>query len=147
MEKIYKFGKRSLNNLKGIHPILVQLMMQAITHSPYDFTITDGLRTTEMQQKLYAKGRTTEGKVVTNADGVKNKSNHQAKDDGYGYAVDLYPYIDGSVRLNALPELKEIAQHIKKVAEEMDIKISWGGDWNLKGKMKKDYPHFELKLD
>ena len=74
-----KFGQRSLNSLKGIHPDLVKVMTESVKYSPIDFTITDGLRTTAQQQALYAKGRTTAGNKVTNADGVKNKSNHQAK--------------------------------------------------------------------
>ena len=138
----FKFGQRSLNSLKGIHPDLVKVMTEAIKTSSIDFTITDGLRTTAQQQALYAKGRTTAGSKVTNADGVKNKSNHQAKSDGYGYAIDLYPYYNGSVQVNDDKTIiNKIAPHIKKVAKEMGINIEWGGDW----KSFKDYPHFELK--
>lgn len=138
----YKFGTRSLNTLKGIHPNLVAVLTKAIATSPVDFTLTDGLRTTAQQQALYAKGRTTAGSKVTNADGVKNKSNHQAKSDGYGYAIDLYPYYNGSVQVNDDKTIiNKIAPHIKKVAKEMGINIEWGGDW----KSFKDYPHFELK--
>jgi hypothetical protein len=32
---------------------------------------------------------------VTNADGVTNKSNHQAHDDGYGHAIDCCFIVDG----------------------------------------------------
>ena len=138
----FKFGTRSLKSLKGIHPDLSKVLTKAIETSPIDFTITDGLRTTAQQKALYAKGRTTSGSIVTNADGVKNKSNHQAKSDGYGYAVDLYPYYNGSVQVNDDKTLiNKIAPHIKKVAKEMGINIEWGGDW----KSFKDYPHFELK--
>lgn len=138
----FKFGTRSLKSLKGIHPDLNKVLTKSIETSPVDFTITDGLRTTAQQKALYAKGRTTSGSIVTNADGVKNKSNHQAKSDGYGYAVDLYPYYNGSVQVNDDKTLiNKIAPHIKKVAKELGIKIEWGGDW----KSFKDYPHFELK--
>lgn len=138
----FKFGTRSLKSLKGIHPDLNKVLTKSIETSPVDFTITDGLRTTAQQKALYAKGRTTSGSIVTNADGVKNKSNHQAKSDGYGYAVDLYPYYNGSVQVNDDKTLiNKIAPHIKKVAKEMGINIEWGGDW----KSFKDYPHFELK--
>ena len=96
-QKENKFSQRSLNSLNGIHPDLVKVMKEAIKYCPADFTITDSLRTTVEQQALYAKGKTVPGGIVTNADGVKNKSNHQAKSDGYGYAVDLYPYHSGKV--------------------------------------------------
>lgn len=135
------FSKRSLNNLKGIHPQLVSVMKEAIKNTPVDFTITDGVRTVAEQQALYAKGRTASGRIVTNADGIRNKSNHQAKADGYGYAVDLYPYYNGTVHVNDDIRLREIAKHILKVAKGMGIKVDWGGNW----KNFKDYPHFELK--
>lgn len=134
------FSKRSLDNLKGVHPDLVKLMHETIIATPIDFTITDGVRSTQQQQELYAQGRTKPGQKVTNCDGVRKKSNHQVKQDGYGYAVDLYPYWDGSVQVNDTNSLKVIAKHIKSVAEQLGIRIEWGGDWRMK-----DYPHFELK--
>ena len=136
-----KFSQRSLNSLKGIHPDLVKVMTEAVKYSPIDFTITDGVRTTAQQQALYAKGRTVPGTKVTNADGIRSKSNHQAKSDGYGYAVDLYAYHSGKVQVNDDKSLKTIAAHIKSVASKLGIKIEWGGDW----KSIIDYPHFELK--
>lgn len=138
------FGERSLNNLKGVHPNLVKVMTEAIKNTPIDFTITEGLRTLERQQQLYAQGRTIPGTIVTKRDGVKIKSNHQAKSDGFGHAVDLYPYYNGSLQMldKGVPDAqKKIAAHIKSVAEELNIGIEWGGDW----KSPYDPPHFELK--
>ena len=138
----FKFSQRSLNSLKGIHPDLEKVMTEAIKTSSVDFTITDGLRTTAQQQALYAKGRTAPGKIVTYTDGVKKKSNHQAKSDGYGYAVDLYAYYGGKVQVDDDKTIiNKIAPHIKSVAKKLGINIEWGGDW----KSFKDYPHFELK--
>ncbi|MYZ60720.1 M15 family peptidase [Elizabethkingia anophelis] len=140
----YKLGERSLKNLDGVHPNLVKVMKAAIVNSPVDFTITDGVRTLKRQQELYAQGRTKPGIKVTNADGIKNKSNHQAKADRFGHAVDLYPFFLGQVQVNhkdTIKNLKLIADHIKKVAKELCIGITWGGDW----KSPYDPPHFELK--
>lgn len=138
----FKFGQRSLNSLKGIHPDLVKVMTEAIKTSPVDFTITDSLRTTEQQQALYAQGRTKAGSKVTNVDGVKVKSNHQAKSDKYGYAVDLYAFYNGAVQVkDDKTIINKLAPHIKATAKKLGIKIEWGGDW----KSFKDYPHFELK--
>lgn len=136
---MYSFSQRSKNNLLFIHPDLVKVMNEAIKNSPIDFIITDGIRSTEEQRKLYNQGRTTPGKIVTNADGVNNKSNHQVKTDGYGYAVDLYPFYNGSAQLNDAKSLKVISDHIKSVAKELGVNVQWGGDWKFK-----DYPHFEL---
>lgn len=138
-----KLGNRSLKNLEGVHPNLVKVMKAAIENSPYDFTIVCGVRTMAEQKALYAQGRTTKGAKVTNADGVRNKSNHQAKSDGYGHAVDIYPFYNGSVQVNdkdVIPRLKAISNHIKQVAKELNIPITWGGDW----KSPYDPPHFQL---
>ncbi|AQW91339.1 M15 family metallopeptidase [Elizabethkingia anophelis] len=140
----YKLGERSLKNLDGVHPNLVKVMKAAIVNSPVDFTITEGVRTLKRQQELFAQGRTKPGIKVTNADGVKNKSNHQAKADGFGHAVDLYPFFLGQVQVNhkdTIKNLKLISDHIKKIAKELGINITWGGDW----KSPYDPPHFEIK--
>ena len=141
---MYKLGTRSLTNLEGVHPDMVKLIKESITDSPVDFTVVEGLRTRKRQQELYAQGRTKPGVRVTNVDGVKKKSNHQVKEDGYGNAVDIYPYFLGQVQVNhkdTIKCLKQIADHIKAKAEELEIPITWGGDW----KSPYDPPHFELK--
>ena len=136
-----RFGAQSIKNLQGQHPNLVKLMTEAIKDSTIDFTITDGGRTVAMQQALYAKGRTKPGGVVTNADGIKNKSNHQAKSDGYFHAVDLYPYVNGAIDFNdKANRLTIIANHIKATAKRLGIKVTWGGDF----KSILDRPHFEV---
>lgn len=143
----YQLSKRSLDNLVGVHPDLVKVIKAAITNSPVDFTIVCGLRTTKEQQAIFAQGRTKPGLKVTNADGVKNLSNHQdeadGKKDGLGAAVDLYPFFEGKVQVNhkdTIARLKDIAAHIKAVAREMGVKIIWGGDW----RNPYDPPHFQL---
>lgn len=140
-KKMFSLGKQSLDTLKGVHPDLVKVMMEAIKESPVDFTITDGGRTTAMQQALYAKGRTKPGHIVTKADGVRNKSNHQAWKDGYYHAVDLYPYVNGNIDFDdKANRLSIIAPHIIGVGKKMGIKIEWGG----KFLSINDKPHFQL---
>lgn len=143
----YKLSKRSLDNLVGVHPNLVKVIKAAIVDSPVDFTIVCGLRTTKQQQEIFAQGRTKPGMKVTNADGVKNLSNHQdeadGKKDGLGVAVDLYPFYLGKVQVNhedTIKNLKLIAVHIKATGAKMGIKIVWGGDW----RSPYDPPHFQL---
>ena len=54
---MYKFHQRSLNNLSTVHPDLQRVMLEAITNSPYDFGVTEGLRTKERQQQLFDQGK------------------------------------------------------------------------------------------
>lgn len=146
------FGKGSLEKLKGVHYDLVRVMNEAIKDTPIDFTIFSGVRTLQEQKDLYALGRTKVnpdgkskskpmGNVVTKADGVNNKSNHQVKADGFGWAVDLYPYVNGKIQFNDVNSLRVISAHILATAKCLNIKVSWGGNWDFK-----DYPHFELKM-
>ena len=137
--------------MKGVHPKLIELMKKAISDSPYDFKIVQGLRTAAYQNELYQQGRTRPGKIVTKLDGYNRKSNHQAKADGYGHAVDIavcgyYDQNGNYVKSTTDAEmfdnrkLVEISRHVKAVAKEMGLDIVWGGDW----KTLYDTPHYEL---
>lgn len=140
---MYKFSEKSLKRMEGVHPKLRKLMELSIKDSPYDFMIVQGVRTAAYQNELYQQGRTKPGKIVTNCDGYKNKSNHQAKRDGYGHAIDfaIYdPSIAGKIDWDTTSKYKAVAEHIKATAKENNINVQWGGDW----KKFKDYPHIEL---
>ena len=140
---MFKFSNRSIDSLKGVHPRLTILMGVALQDSPVDFTITDGVRTTEQQQKLYAQGRSAPGPIVTNLKGVGNElSKHQIQADGQGHAVDLYPYVNGKIQTDDKKNLRTIADHIKATAKRLGYNITWGGDWTN----PVDMPHFELKI-
>lgn len=140
-----KASQRTLDNLKDVHPDLVSVILEALETTENDFTVTEGIRTTERQQELYSRGRTKPGRKVTWTDGITRKSKHQKQETGYSHAVDLYPYYENSVHTKgpeAHERLKKIAVHIKKVAKEKKIKITWGGDWGL----KYDAPHFQIEI-
>lgn len=140
---MYKFSEKSLKRMEGVHPKLRKLMELSIKDSPYDFMIVQGVRTAAYQNELYQQGRTKPGKKVTNCDGYKNKSNHQAKQDGYGHAIDfaIYdPSIAGKIDWDNEKKYKAVAEHIKAIAKENNINVQWGGDWEK----FKDYPHIEL---
>lgn len=136
--QLYRFSNRSKEKLKGLHPKLIEFAEELIKISSRDFCITQGIRTTEEQQKLYQQGRTTPGKVVTNCDGIRFKSNHQIKGDGLGYAFDIAILKNGKITWDAkyYIELGEKAQELMQ-----KYNIEWGGNW----KSFKDYPHWELR--
>ena len=145
----YSFAQSSLDKMEKVHPKLIEVMKAAIENSPYDFRITDGARTAEEQFALYQIGRSKPGRIVTNCDGKRAKSNHQIKSDGSGHAVDIFPcgVIENGVYRKFTSEegydekkLKLIANHILEVAKSKNVNIEWGGNWKMK-----DTPHFELK--
>lgn len=148
MKKQYNFSKRSLDFLVGIHPDLVNFMKELIKISPYDFRITDGVRTAEEQNYLYKQGRTIPGIKVTKVDGYKEKSNHQPKIDGFGYAVDIGVLVEENDKIVYKGEWKDFHyyQDIYNIAKKNGLlekyNIEWGGNcW----KTFKDAPHWQIK--
>lgn len=121
---MYKFSKRSLNNLKGVDKRLVNLMTEVLSLSPHDFGITEGLRTKERQSQLVKEGKSQ-----------TMNSYHLC-----GKAVDIVVYINNRVTWE-LKYYKEVADIVKKVATEKGLKVTWGGDW----KTLIDGPHFQLE--
>lgn len=88
--------------------------------------ITDGYRTFAEQDKIYAKGRTAPGKIVTKAKGGQSYHN-------YGLAFDCYFTENGKVTFK-----KGITPEVAKIGEELGLE--WGGRW----KSIVDLPHFQL---
>ena len=120
----WKLGKKSLERLAGVKEPLQNVIKSAIVDSPYDFSITCGLRTVEEQKVLVATGksRTMKSKHLT------------------GDAVDIAVFVDGKLTWE-LKYYKKVAAHIKKVAAKLGVKITWGGDWQS----FIDGPHFQLE--
>ncbi len=119
----YHFSKKSLDRMKGVHPDLVKVMKLAISRSPIDFTVLEGLRTKERQQELVAKGasKTMNSRHLT------------------GHAIDVAPLLNGQVSWD-WPLYHQLAPVIKEAAEELAVDIEWGGDWST----FKDGPHWQL---
>lgn len=119
----FKFSKRSLNRMSGVHPDLVEVMKLALSRSPIDFTIVEGVRTSKRQRELVAKGasKTLNSRHLT------------------GHAIDIAPYVDGQVRWD-WPLFYRIEPIVKKAANDLGVDIQWGGDW----KSFQDGPHWQL---
>lgn len=119
----FTLSKRSLNNLNGVHPDLVKVVKLAITYTPVDFVVTEGLRTKERQEALVKAGasRTMNSRHLT------------------GHAVDLAALVGGQVRWD-WPLYERISQAMLRAAKELKVKLIWGGSWAT----FKDGPHFEL---
>ncbi len=129
----------SLERLKGVNPILIDILIEAAKDSPHRFEIPrdGGLRTTERQKELYSYGRTDKTKkIITQVDGVIKKSEHQK-----GTAFDIFILLPGNKASWDKVMLTEVAKHILNVAKtKFNVTLEWGGLW----KSFKDYPHFQL---
>lgn len=116
-------NQRSLDRLKGVNEDLVEIVLRASNLSSVPFIVTEGLRTTQRQAELLARGasKTMASKHIT------------------GRAVDVAAVVDGKVSWE-WKYYAQIATAFKQAATDLGIKIRWGGDW----KYFKDGPHFEL---
>lgn len=133
---MYRFSRTSEKRMMYLHPNLQKFFIELLEISPYDFSISQGIRTAEEQNKLYQQGRTTLGKIITNCDGYKIKSKHQVKSDGFGHAGDIAILVDGKVTWEE-KYYKEVARVGRVLMQKYNVE--WGGDW----KNFKDLPHFE----
>jgi peptidoglycan L-alanyl-D-glutamate endopeptidase CwlK len=121
---MFKLSKRSIDRMQGVHPALVCVVVRAIELTEVDFAVIEGVRSRERQAKLVAKGAST-----------TMNSRHLT-----GHAVDLAAWVDGEIRWD-WPLYYKIADAMKDAAEELDVQLTWGGDW----RKFKDGPHFQLK--
>lgn len=119
----FAFGARSRARLTGVHPDLVRVVERALTYSPHDFTITEGLRSVARQRELKAAGasQTMNSRHIT------------------GHAIDFAVLVGGKVRWD-WPLYGQVAEAFKRAAKELNVPIIWGGDW----KSLRDGPHVEL---
>lgn len=119
----FRLSRRSLSNLNGVHADLARVVHRAIEITPVDFCVTEGLRTTERQKRLFAAGasRTMNSRHLT------------------GHAVDLAALVGTEVRWD-WPLYHRIADAMKLAAAQMRVPLEWGGDWQR----FRDGPHFQL---
>lgn len=116
-------GDRSTKNLVGVNADLVRVVKRALELSPVDFTVIEGLRTKERQSELMKQGftRTLNSRHIM------------------GEAVDIVPLpVDWK---NPKP-FGLVAEAMKKAADELGVKITWGGDWRT----FKDLPHYQIEV-
>ena len=84
----------SESRLWQLHPALaakVRAMAGSLIEQGIEIRVVQGLRTVAEQNALYAQGRTTPGKIVTNAQGGHSWHN-------FGLAVDCVPGIRGAAK-------------------------------------------------
>lgn len=111
------------DRLLTIHPALADVVRRAAGSLPFGLMVVEGIRTSERQAQLVAKGasKTMNSRHLT------------------GHAVDLAPVVDGEVRWD-WPLFAPMAAAMKRAADDLGVKLIWGGDWRT----FRDGPHFEL---
>lgn len=133
--------ERSAKNVATLHNKVQQLFRNWIAECQqmaktlgYEYKAISGNRTWDEQAKLYAQGRTSPGKIVTNA--MPGYSNHN-----FGIAVDMGVFKDGRY-IDEIKPAEAEAFHRKAAVIAEKYNIEWGGNWPR----FKDYPHFEYRI-
>lgn len=125
----FYFGNRSRQNLKGVHPQLVELAQRMLAETAIDFTVIDGVRTLEEQRKNVAKGAST-----------TMNSKHLIQNDGYSHAFDIAIFTADGKYIKDLAPYTVLGELAERIADDMGINFTWGGRWpNLV-----DASHFQL---
>jgi peptidoglycan L-alanyl-D-glutamate endopeptidase CwlK len=120
---MFTLSKKSKSNLFSVHPDLIKVVEHAITITPIDFCVLEGLRTHDRQVELVKTGKS---KTMN--------SRHLT-----GHAVDLGALPNGKLSWD-MQYYKELSLYVKQAASQLNIPIEWGGDW----KTFKDGPHYQL---
>ncbi|NBV95366.1 MAG: peptidase M15 [Actinobacteria bacterium] len=117
-------------NLEDLLPVVrerVERMIANCKAEGIDLLVTSTYRDNASQNALYAQGRTTPGKVVTNARAGQSFHNYRC-------AVDVVPIRNGKPIWDSKDQAWQIIGKIGKAAG-----LEWAGDW----KRFKEFPHFQ----
>ena len=127
-----KFGKTSKKRLASSDERLQKVFNEVIKY--IDCSVLEGHRSEERQNKLFEEGKTK----VKYPKGRHNSNPSRA--------VDVTPY---PVDWNDRERQTLFAGFVLGIARSMDIRLRWGGDWDMDFKVMDnrfdDFPHFELR--
>lgn len=119
-------------DLDLLHPWLVyklKKLLKKCNEQGIYLIITEGYRTKEYQDELYARGRTKPGTICTNARGCDYQSQHQ-----WGVAFDIAIANEGHLWDTSY------FNRVAVIAKSKEVGLKWGGDWTN----PVDRPHFYL---
>lgn len=129
----------SIARLIGVHPALVRVVQRAMMIGSVDFQVSEGLRSAADQLAAFNRGTSKlngipAGHVLNGVTGT-GIGNHQVQADGLGHAVDLVPYVNGSI-LWVLPadqqwqHIYPLAACVREAAVAEMVRLRWGGVWD-----------------
>ena len=127
------FGSKSMSRLNTCDERLKVLFKEVV--KDFDCSVTEGYRNEETQNRYYDEGRSKVKYPLGN-------HNHQPS-----RAVDVYPF---PIDVKDRDRFHFFAGYVRAVADQLGIKIRWGGNWRndlnkgLRRNKFDDLVHFEL---
>ena len=124
----FLISEASRQKLKGVNPLLCEVVETAMSLCAVDFKVTEGVRTLERQAELLADGRSW----------VKTSKHQVDPENGLGHAVDVMalPTPAGSWDWEYYEQINDAMQ---AAAKTHGARITWGGHWAVM-----DGGHFQL---
>jgi peptidoglycan L-alanyl-D-glutamate endopeptidase CwlK len=119
-------NSRNLDDLAPPVKQRAQAFIEAAKAKGIDLLVTSTYRDHESQTALYNQGRTTPGKVVTNAKAGQSWHNHRC-------ALDVVPLVNGKAIWND----NVVWMQIGEIG--VACGLEWAGNW----KTFKEFPHFQ----
>lgn len=132
---VRKWTDRELRLLGKLEPRMQGLARELLERAHaagYAITLTDGFRSDQAQEELYAQGRTKPGAIATNARAGESPHN-------YGAAIDFAFLVNGKLDSDRSWADDQPWEAVARIGESLGLK--WGGAFGIG---KGDKVHFEL---
>lgn len=125
--------------LEDLHPkvrALAENLVFIARGEGIDIIVTCTYRSDAEQAVLYAQGRTTPGRIVTNAQPGQSLHNHRIDGKPASLAFDVVPIRSGK----AIWDPKDVVwMRVGQIGES--IGLEWAGRW----RRFREFPHFQLR--
>jgi len=127
-----KSYRRTVSNYQGLNPgFLLDFLTVTQKLDLESFTVIEGLRSYSEQTALYNQGRTTRGRIVTNARAGYSMHN-------FGDALDFALFDSRGLYVTDDKRYDEVARKIK--SRDTAGVLEYGAEWNFK-----DSPHIQMR--
>ncbi len=154
----FQLTARDMKRMEGVHPDIVETVVEAAKTCPIPFMVVEGIRGRENCMVNYGKGRTAAQLKVHGIPAIYAKPNaakvtwlkdpfnsmHCKKPDGFGHAIDLLP---APYDWKDTKPFDIMITYVLAAAEKLGHNITSGADWDKDGKRRErgetDSPHFE----
>ncbi len=140
----FKYGRTSSRNRDTCAPPLIKLMDRGLELSPVDISIVRGWSPEDVQNMLFRTG-------ASQKRWPDSEHNFELNGEPHSKAFDFAPHLGGEIRIpwKDTHLFAVVAGVFFVAAKELNIKLRWGGDWNMDGLTTNqtfmDWGHFEIE--
>lgn len=141
---MYIYGRTSSRNRDSCAPPLIEVMNLGLEMSPVDISIVSGFRDEDVQNLLFRTGASKKPWPMS-------EHNFMLKNKPHSKAFDFAPHLGSEIRIpwSDTHLFAVVAGVFFAAASQLDLKLRWGGDWNMNGlttdQTFMDWGHLELE--